>query len=41
MVRVEARNLHAGISTCDYEYFTVEIGESVRMESHIQNEYSS
>ena len=32
-------DLHAGISTCDYEYFALEVGESVGMESHVQNEY--
>ena len=36
--RGERGDLQAGISTCDYEYFALEIGESVGMESHVQNE---
>ena len=41
MVRGEGGDLHAGIPTCDYEYFALEIGESVGMEIHVQNEYLS
>jgi hypothetical protein len=32
----ESVDLHAGIPTCDYEYFALEIGKSVRMESHVR-----
>jgi hypothetical protein len=32
-----SENLHAGIATCDYKYFALDIGESVRMESHVEN----
>ena len=35
---MESGDLQAGISTCDYKHFALEIGESVRMESHVQNE---
>lgn len=37
----EREDLHAGISTCDYEYFALENGESVGMESHVESEYLS
>ena len=37
-MRRERGDLQAGIPTCDYEYFALEIGESVGMESHVQNE---
>jgi len=37
--RRERGDLHAGISTCDYKYFTLEIGESVGMELHVQYKY--
>jgi hypothetical protein len=32
----ERGELHAGISTYNYEYLALEIGESVGIESHIQ-----
>ena len=35
------RDLHAGIPTCDYDYFALEVRESVGVESHDQNEYGS
>jgi hypothetical protein len=41
VVSRERRDLHAGIPTRNYEYFVPEIGESVGMESHVQNEYLS
>lgn len=37
----ERKDLHAGIPTCDYEYFALENGESVGMESHVESEYLS
>lgn len=38
MVRGEREDLHAGIPTCDYEYFALKIWESVGTESHVQNQ---
>ena len=35
---MESGDLQAGIPACDYEHFALEIEESVRMESHVQNE---
>lgn len=32
----EREDLHAGIPSCDYEYLTLEIGETVGMESHVE-----
>jgi hypothetical protein len=31
------QGLHARISSCDYEYLALEIGESVRVKSHVQS----
>jgi hypothetical protein len=38
-MRGERGGLHAGIPTCDYKYFALEVRERVRMESHVQNKY--
>ncbi len=32
-------DLHAGITSRDDEYFPLEVGESVRVECHVQSEY--
>jgi hypothetical protein len=38
VVRGERGDLHARIPTCDYEYFAIEVGQSVGMKSHVLNE---
>lgn len=34
-------DLHAGVSTCDYEYFPREIGEGIGMKSHLEMRWNS